>query len=237
VAKVIYGRVQAVGPGGDWVARAVYVRNEERHLVPIGMEVRPAAFAPSYESQPWDPLPQEVDDSLLPPGGLSLSLLRSDLEWEDRDSSVERVIEAELGELYAFGLDTLIEHLRTVTDIAVERGMLRRGRRDLARSLFVLIESSAEAARDGRPPTRDQIISSVRRVYPDFDEAELRSTIQWARTQKPPLFLPYGQRQRGGRISRATLLILVLTEPLDSLEPDFRDSIRRERAAELPEFS
>jgi hypothetical protein len=236
VVKVIHGRVQALGPDGEWVARGVYVRNDEGHLVPIGVDVRPASLAQADETKPWAPLPPEVDDFLLPRAGLSLSLLRTDLEWEDRDNSVDRVIEDELGELYSFGPETLVAHLRKVTDMAVERGMLRRGRRDLSRSLFVLIESSVEAAVDGRPRTRDQIIGRVRQVYPDFDETELRSTIQWARTQQPPLFLPYGQRQRGGRISRAALRILVLSEPLDSLEPDVRDAIRKARDSD-PEFA
>lgn len=206
----------------------------EGQLVPIGLEVRPASLAGDGRGG-WPGLPDEVAAGALPGTGFPLSLLRR-FEWEERAAKVEPVVDRELGDLYQVGTEAVVQHLRRVTDLAVRRGMLRPGRRDLARSVFTLLEASVERT-DGRPRSRGEIVAAVRGVYPDFDEAELRSTVQWARTHRPPLFAPYGSRQRGGRITRQTQLILILVDPLRSLEPDEREEIRRIRALDLQEFA
>lgn len=237
VSRVWYGQPQPLDRDGVWVARALYAEDEDRHLTPIGLEVRPAGLA----SDDWSPLPSEIDQSLLPESGFPVSLLRSAFRWEERSKKLDQVVnlnlgDVSLGELYELGSQALLQHLQTVATRAVELGHIRPGRRDLARSLFTLIEASAQRSQDREPRSREEIVRAVRELYPDFDETELRATVQWARTHEPPLFLPYGQRQRGGRLTKFVERILILADPDESLDPFFVDQLRQERARELPEF-
>lgn len=237
VSQIRYGQTQALDAGGLWVARGIYAEDDERHLVPIGLEVRPAGLAEGG----WPPLPDSVDRRQLPPSGLPLGLLRSTFRWQDRRESLDQVVnlslgEVSLGELFELGLEALIQHLEKVAEVAVQHQQLRPGRRDLARSLFTLIEAADQRSPDRRPRARQEIVRAVQRAYPDFTDTELRSTVQWGRRHQPPLFLPHGPRQRGGRLTKFTERVLILLDPETSLDDYFLNELRRDRARELPEF-
>lgn len=231
MANVVCGEPMRLDRDGQWLARATYLETRAG-LIPIGVEVRPARFGAG-----WLPLPAELDPSEVPVGGLPLAALRG-IEWRDQRVRAEKVATQSVAELSLFDEtgEGLREFLRRVTAVAVERGMLRAGRRDLARAFFVLIKASADGSRDGSPPRRGQILDQVRQVFPDVDETEIRATLQWARTHRPPLFTSNGPRRAGGMLTGFAQKVLVLADPTEVLSPDDRDEAFAQRAVDLPEF-
>lgn len=229
MSRVTYGRTTLLDRDGAWAARAIYATDDTGNLTPIGLEVRPAILAAEGDT-PWPALSMSAQTGDLPDTGFPLHLLRS-FAWAEREEDIKEAwghIEADLGLVYSFGPERVLAYLSRVANEAVARGHLKPGRRDMARSLFALLEASAEKS-GGVPRSRDEIVDAVREVYPDFDKNELRATIQWARNLQPPLFEPYGQRQRGGRLTQAAQVVLVLAEPLDALEPHERDEVEASR--------
>lgn len=241
MATVVHGKPVRLGADRRWVARATYL-DTRTGLVPIGVEVRPVLPGenderPSGQDRDWPRLPSELDPAVVPAGGLPLAALRG-IDWREQWVRAEKVVTRSLAELNLFDRsgERLREFLTAVTAAAVRRGMLRPGRRDLTRSFLALIEASGEADTGGSPPTRRQVLHRLQQAYPDFDETELRATLQWARTHRPPLFTSNGQRRAGGTLSEFAQRILVLAEPLDVLSPDERDEVLAQRAVDLPEF-
>lgn len=232
---VVYGKVMALDAEGRWAARVSYMETPDG-LVPVGIDVRPSLWAEDSDDS-WPPLPRQLDPAAIPPGGLSLSLLRN-IDWSDRNERNQLIVSQILGDLYHYGyeFEAVLEHLQHVTEIAVTRRLLRRGRRDLTRSLFALVESSPDAYPHRTPPTRQQTLDRVRKAFPDFNETELRATLHWARKHEPPLFTSFGHRRAGGLLTGHAQQILLLADPLLALPPDARDEVQVQRAAELPEF-
>ena len=234
--QVVQGTPYALDASGNWMARPTYALTVDG-LIPVGVDVRLASSALIGDA-PWlAEMLVDVDDSLLPAGGLPASLLRQ-VAWPEQDRERELVVSQVLGDLYAHdgSVETVLAHLRAVADIAVERGMLKPGRRDLARSLFTLVEASPDARGERAAPSRRHVVERVCRFFPDFDSTELRATLQWARTHSPPLFSSHGERRTGGSLTRHAQRILILADPLDVLDPWHRNEILRLRARELPEF-
>lgn len=229
MARVVYGETKKLDQDGRWAAHAIYAEDDTGMLTPIGLEVRPARLAPDGDG-PWVPVSGAVVLGDLPDEGFPLHLLRG-FEWTEREEQVKEAwqdIERELGEVYSYGPDRVVIYLREVAGKAVARGFLIQTRRDLARSLFALLEASVEKA-GGAPRSRQEVVDAVQRVYSDFDTNELRATIQWARNLQPPLFEPYGARQRGGRLTQEAHRLLDLADPLEALEPHEREEVEANR--------
>jgi hypothetical protein len=224
--EIIYGDNMYLDRDGRWVARAAYVERQG-DLVPVGVEVRlvPRPGAPVDWTQPAT----HIDEQWVPEGGLSVATLRN-IVWHDRTLHAGMAVTELLGELFVYDEAAVLEHLQLVTADAVELGLLRRGRRDLTRSLFALVMSTPEGFAEMGSPSREATINRVQRHYPGFTSNELRSTLAWARGHEPPLFTNSGHGRAGGFLTRHAQRILQLRDPLLRLDEATRHRLEEERA-------